>query len=232
VFTLKTNAMKKQILLYTVIICLFSFNSWTQKKDISLNEKKRDDSTNSLAIDDKIFHPNMKVKYYHVEEIVPMKFGGYKTVYDVTNPKLIRTYDLGPNNKRIVTPVFTEVKQPEKTVLKPDTALKTENAKISISDAPKKVDSYAYIDVIKTYERVAEKGYESVDMLKKMGDSYFFNDELDKAESCYSKLFSKTSNLEPEYYYRYSITLKSVGKIDKANEYLKKFNQLSSNNTR
>ncbi|PVX47889.1 hypothetical protein C8C85_3853 [Flavobacterium sp. 103] len=224
--------MKNQILLYTVIISLFSFNSWTQKSTVSLNEKKIGDSTNSLAMDDKIYHPNMKVKYYHVEETVPMKFGGYKTVYDVSNPKLIRTYDLGPNSKRIVTPVFKEGLQDEKTILKSDTTLKTENAKISISDAPKKVDSYAYIDIIKTYERVAEKGYESIDMLKKMGDSYFFNDELDKAEKCYGKLFSKTSDLEPEYYYRYSIALKSIGKTDKANEYLKKFNQLSSNNTR
>ena len=96
----------------------------------------------------------------------------------------------------------------------------------------KQYESLAYIDAAKTYERVAEKGYESIDMLKKMGDSYFFNDELDKAEKCYGKLFSKTSDLEPEYYYRYSIALKSIGKTDKANEYLKKFNQLSSNNTR
>jgi tetratricopeptide (TPR) repeat protein len=232
VFTLKTNVMKKQILLYNVIICLFTFNSWSQNNSISLNEKKIGDSTNSLVIDDKIFNPNMKVKYYHVEEIVPMKFGGYKTVYNVSNPKLIRTYDLGPNNKRTVTPVFAEGQQVEIVNLKSDTTLKIENAKISISDAPKKGDSYAYIDIIKTYERVADKGYESIDMLKKIGDSHFFNDELDKAEKCYGKLFSKTSDLEPEYYYRYSIALKSVGKIDKANEYLKKFNQLSSNNTR
>jgi tetratricopeptide (TPR) repeat protein len=207
-------------------------NSWTQIKMNSLNENKTSGSANSLAIDDKTFHPNMKVKYYHVEEIVPMKFGGYKTVYDVSNPKLIRTYDLGPNNKRIVTPVFVEGKQTQETTLKAETISINENAKLSISDAPKKVDSYAYIDIIKTYERVSEKGYESIDMLKKVGDSYFFNDEFDKAEKCYSKLFSKTSDLEPEYYYRFSIVLKSIGQTDKANEYLNKYNQLSSNNTR
>lgn len=224
--------MKKQILLYTVIISLFSFNCWTQKKAITLNEKKAKDSSNNLIIDNKIYNPNMKVKYYHVEEIVQLKFGGYKTTYDVVNPKLIRTNNLGPNGKRIVTPVYVEGQKPEKTVLKTDTTSKLETAKLSISDAPKKVDSYVNIDIIKTYERVADKGYESIDMLKKMGNSYFFNNELDKAEKCYSKLFSKTSDLEPEYYYRYSIALKSIGKIDMANEYLKKFNQLSSNNTR
>ena len=226
--------MKNKILLFSVIISLFSFNSWAQKKAISLNEKKIGGSqSNNLVMDEKIYNPNMRVKYYHVEESVPMKFGGYKTVYDVTNPKLIRSYDLGPNNKRTVTPVFVETKQIEQTTLKSDTILKSQNqTKISITEAPKKVDTYAYIDIIKTYERVAEKGYESIDMLKKMGNSYFFNDELEKAEKCYSKLFSKTSDLEPEYYYRYSISLKSIGKIEKSKEYLVKFNQLSSNNTR
>jgi len=226
--------MKNKILLFSVIISLFSFNSWAQKKTISLNEKKIGGSqSNNLVMDEKNYNPNMRVKYYHVEESVPMKFGGYKTVYDVTNPKLIRSYDLGPNNKRTVTPVFVETKQIEQTTLKSDTILKSQNqTKISITEAPKKVDTYAYIDIIKTYERVAEKGYESIDMLKKMGNSYFFNDELEKAEKCYSKLFSKTSDLEPEYYYRYSISLKSIGKIEKSKEYLVKFNQLSSNNTR
>lgn len=184
-------------------------------------------------MDDKTYNPNMRVKYYHVEEIVPMKFGGYKTVYDVTDSKLIRNYDLGPNNKRTITPVFEESKQGNQPILKSGTLLKIQNpAKILIAEAPKKADTYAYIDIIKTYERVADKGYESVDMLKKMGNSYFFNDELEKAEKCYSKLFSKTADLEPEYYYRYSIALKSIGKIEKSDEFLKKFNQLSSNNTR
>jgi tetratricopeptide (TPR) repeat protein len=213
---------------------LFSFNSWGQKNAVSLNDKKSGGSqSNTLVINDKIFNPNMKVKYYHVEETTQMKFGGYKTVYDVTNPKLIRTYSLGLNNTRIVTPIFEEGVQLEKTFLKSDTLIKIGNpSKILISETPKKADSYAYIDVIKTYERVSDKGFESLDMLKKMANSYFFNDEFEKAEKCYSKLFTKTTDLEPEYYYRYSIALKSMGKIEKADEYLKKFNQLSSNNTR
>jgi tetratricopeptide (TPR) repeat protein len=226
--------MKNPILLWAVIISLFSLNSWAQKNTISLNDKKGSGSqSNSLVITNTAFDPNMKIKYYHVEEITPMKFGGYKTVYDVTNPKLIRTYSLGPNNKRIITPVFMEGRQQEKTFLKSDTLLRMEKpSKISISEAPKKTDSYASIDVIKTYERVAEKGYESVDMLKKLANSYFFSDEFEKAEKSYSKLFLKTADVEPEYYYRYSIALKSVGKAEKSKEYLKKFNELSSNNTR
>jgi tetratricopeptide (TPR) repeat protein len=226
--------MKNLTIIFTVIISLFSFNSWTQNNAISLNDKKGNGlQSNNLMITDKMFNPNRKVKYYHVEEITSMKFGGYKTVYDVSNPTLIRSYDLGLNNKRIVTPVFAEGEQVEKTILKSDTLLRIKNSsKILISETPKKVDSYASIDIIKTYERVSEKGYESIDMLKKLANSYFFSDEFEKAEKSYSKLFTKTTDVEPEYYYRYSIALKSVGKTEKSNEYLKKFNQLSSNSSR
>jgi len=88
---------------------------------------------------------------------------------------------------------------------------------------------YVYVDVIKTYERMAEKGFKSIDMFKKMGDSYYSNFELDKAAKWYGELFDMTSDLEPEYYYRYAQSLESVGQIDKANETLEIFNQKSEN---
>lgn len=216
------------------IFCFFSFNSWSQRKTTASNEKKMDKSkTDSAIANSRIVNTTRKVKYYHVEEITPLKFGGYKTVYDVKDAKLIRTYDLGPNNKRIVTPVYEDEVQLEQQVpsLKADTLKKIPSASITISDKAKKTDSYAYIDIIKTYERVSDKGFESVDMLKKVADSYFFNDELEKAEKCYSKLFNLTTDLQPEYYYRYSISLRAVGKKEQADEFLKKFNQLSSNKT-
>src|SRR3990170_1894413 len=42
--------------------------------------------------------------------------------------------------------------------------------KARVTAADKKYDSYAYVDAIKTYERVAEKGYKSIDMFKKLGN--------------------------------------------------------------
>jgi tetratricopeptide (TPR) repeat protein len=104
--------------------------------------------------------------------------------------------------------------------------------KAKVSSEDKKSDNYAYIDAVKTYERVSDKGYKSVDMLKKMGNAYFFNEELDKAAKCYGELCDMTADLEPEYYYRYSIALKAIGENEKASEYLKKFNQLSGNHTK
>jgi len=223
--------MKNKMLLYTVTVCLFSFNSWAQTTT-TLNQKKADESKiNSISKNDKAYVTTKKIKYYHVEEIVPLKFGGYKTVYDVKDPKLIRTYDLGPNNRRIITPIYENEETVEhiEPTLKSDSLKKIETSTaLSISDAPKRANTFAYIDIIKTYERVSDKGYVSVEMLKKVADSYFFSDELEKAEKCYAKLFSLTTDLQPEYYYRYSIALKAMGKKEESSEFLKKFNELSS----
>jgi len=104
--------------------------------------------------------------------------------------------------------------------------------KSKVAAADKNYDSYAYIDAIKTYERVAEKGYKSVDMFQKLGNSYYFNSELDKAARWYGELFAMTSDLEPEYYYRYAQSLKSIGQNDKANEMLEKFYQKAGNDNR
>ncbi|UQD57115.1 flagellar motor protein MotB [Flavobacterium sp. K5-23] len=83
---------------------------------------------------------------------------------------------------------------------------------------------YAKIDVIKTYERVAEKGYKSIDMFKQIGDSHYSNFDFEKAARWYCELFAMTSNLEPKYYYQYAQSLKSIGEHDKANEIMGKFN--------
>jgi tetratricopeptide (TPR) repeat protein len=86
--------------------------------------------------------------------------------------------------------------------------------------APKK---YVYVDVIKTYERIALKGYKSIDMFEKIADSYYSNSNMVKAADWYCELFVLTSDLEPEYYYRYAQALTAIGQKDKASEILEKF---------
>ena len=62
--------------------------------------------------------------------------------------------------------------------------------KAKLANADKKYDNYAYIDAIKTYEKVAEKGYKSAPMFQKIGNAYYFNGELDKAVKWYAELFA------------------------------------------
>jgi outer membrane protein OmpA-like peptidoglycan-associated protein len=105
-----------------------------------------------------------------------------------------------------------------------------QQAKIESGD--KKYDNYAYIDAIKTYEKVAQKGYKSEDMFKKLGNSYYFNSEFEAAAKWYGELFAMNTELEPEYYYRYAQSLKSSGDGNKANKILDEFNSKFKNDNR
>ena len=101
-----------------------------------------------------------------------------------------------------------------------------------INAADKKYDSYAYVDAIKTYEKVAAKGYKSEDMFKKLGNAYYFNSDFQNAAKWYGELFAMNPNPEPEYYFRYAQSLKSTGDIAKANKLLEEFNAVSKNDSR
>ena len=90
---------------------------------------------------------------------------------------------------------------------------------------------YAYIDAIKIYESIAKKGFVNQELLERLGDSYYFNAEYDKAFIWYEKLFqSKEKEIQPEYYYRYALTLKSVGKYEQSDQMMDKFVEMAGGN--
>ncbi|WP_316635929.1 OmpA family protein [uncultured Flavobacterium sp.] len=101
-----------------------------------------------------------------------------------------------------------------------------------IKKAEKQYEKLAYIDAIKIYENVAEKGYKSVDLFQKLGNAYYFNAQLLQANKWYAELFLLKQTVDPEYYYRYSQTLKSIGDYDNANKMLDIFNEKNSNDLR
>ena len=98
-----------------------------------------------------------------------------------------------------------------------------QNEKPFITD--KISDKYAYVDVIKTYERIAAKGYKSVDLFQKLGNSSYSNYKLEKAATWYGALFAITSDLEPVYYYRYAESLRFICQNEKADAVIEKLNR-------
>ena len=96
----------------------------------------------------------------------------------------------------------------------------------------KEYGKYAYIDVIKTYERIYEKGYKSPDMLLKLGNAYYFNAELEKANKWYSELYTTSPEQEPEFYYRFAQTLRAIKENDKADAMMVMFGQKKNNDAR
>ncbi|WP_166925160.1 OmpA family protein [Flavobacterium poyangense] len=101
-----------------------------------------------------------------------------------------------------------------------------------VEAADKKYERYDYIDAIATYEHVAKKGYKDEKMFQKLANAYYFNAEFDKAEKWYKELFVMNQEQEPEYYYRYAQTLKSIGDYQKADKLMEEFNKKSGNDQR
>ena len=104
--------------------------------------------------------------------------------------------------------------------------------KLKVVKAEKDIDKFAYVDAIKTYERLFDKGYKSQEMLQNLGDAYYFKADLDNAAKWYTELFNLTQDVTPEYYYRYAQSLKAIKDYTKADEMLVKFNQKSGNDLR
>lgn len=304
--------MKTTTILTLIVFILFS-HEITAQSNTKLNN-------NDKELSDPI-SKDKKIKYYHVEEQINMRFGGSVTTYNVSDIRLISNNDLGPDNKRVVYIQYTDgttaeyiikskktalkhidprntviaLNKPNKpSIIRENTIVKEQKAtlikksnpvvtiikdkpkkriinnnstsividnkkniklskeedekklnemiyssievstakdnKIEDSSATKKKNYYAYINVIKTYEKVAEKGYKSVSLFKKLGDNFYFNNEMDKAARWYKELFAMNEDLDIELYYRYSNALKAVGQEENAKNLMKKFNQLIAKN--
>ncbi|MEP6803008.1 MAG: OmpA family protein [Flavobacterium sp.] len=110
--------------------------------------------------------------------------------------------------------------------------LNTFAQKTAINNANEKYEKYEYVDAIKVYESVANKGYKDEKMFQRLGNSYYFNGELIKALKWYDELFLMNEQQEPEYYYRYSQCLKSAGNYSKADIILEKFSKKITNDQR
>jgi len=104
--------------------------------------------------------------------------------------------------------------------------------KAKVAKADKEYDKFAYVEAIKTYERIFEQGYKTPDMLQKLGNAYYFKAELPTAAKWYAELFALTQDLEPEYYYRYAQSLKAVKDYTKADQMMALFNEKNGNDLR
>ena len=64
---------------------------------------------------------------------------------------------------------------------------------------------YILIDVHKTYERITNEGYESVEMYEYLGNYYFDRNNLKKSKLYFDKLFKKynLSQITPKSIERY-----------------------------
>ncbi len=93
-----------------------------------------------------------------------------------------------------------------------------------IQKANKDFDKFAYIDAREIYLKVVADGYESAEIYKKLGDTYYFNGDYTNAAKWYDKLVKQfPDQTEAVYYYRAGQSLKSLGKYSESDALLKDY---------
>ncbi len=95
--------------------------------------------------------------------------------------------------------------------------------------AKKFFDRTYYSEAIVLYQKLADDR-PSQEVIKNLADSYFYTNDLVKAQRYYRLLVKNyNNNLDREYYFRYAQTLKATNSFDDANEVLKEYYAKSSN---
>ena len=102
-----------------------------------------------------------------------------------------------------------------------------------VAKANEKYDEYSFSPAIDIYSRILKKGYVSADLLKKLGNAYYFNADYMEAAETYKRLVDNyPSDVSAEYYFRYAQTLKTLGDYGHSNAIMAKFTEATTGDIR
>jgi outer membrane protein OmpA-like peptidoglycan-associated protein len=94
-------------------------------------------------------------------------------------------------------------------------------------------ENYAFMDAIASYEDLVDNGLSDEEIYKKLGDANYMNAKYDEASEWYGKLVKLDNiNLDPDYYYRYAQTLKSLGNYEESDLWMEKFQNTAPDDLR
>lgn len=93
--------------------------------------------------------------------------------------------------------------------------------------------TYSFSPAIDIYQRVLDKGYETQELLQKLGNAYYFTSDYEKAAEIYKQLTEKyDKEVGPAYYFRYSQSLRSLGDYQNADTLMDKFTMMTQGDSR
>ena len=105
-------------------------------------------------------------------------------------------------------------------------------SKSLINDASRRYDNLAYIKTSEILLDVAREGYKSSDLFQKLGDSFYFNNNMSEAVRWYRQLIEINENVVPEYYFRYAQALKGIEDYEASDKWMIKFNGFNPSDSR
>ncbi|WP_298782167.1 LysM peptidoglycan-binding domain-containing protein [uncultured Polaribacter sp.] len=92
-------------------------------------------------------------------------------------------------------------------------------------------DDLLYAKAAKEYEFLLKKN-ETGHILKRLGDCYYNNVQMDKASKIYTKLFTSYVPQNLEYFFKYAQSLRAIGNFEESDLWLKKFHELNKKDSR
>ncbi|RNC91560.1 MAG: flagellar motor protein MotB [Allomuricauda sp.] len=94
-------------------------------------------------------------------------------------------------------------------------------------------ESYSFRPAIDIYKKVLDKGYVSSDLLKRLGNSYYFNAKYKEAAEVYKRLSDEfPEETSSEFVFRYAQTLKTLGQYDASDSLMVKFKEMTAGDGR
>ncbi|WP_299801333.1 OmpA family protein [uncultured Maribacter sp.] len=109
----------------------------------------------------------------------------------------------------------------------------TEAQERLIQKGNEKFDSYSFSPAIDIYKKVLDKGYVSADLLRKLGNSYYYNADYKEAAETYKQLVTDYSEeVTAEDYFKYAQSLKTLGDYDASSGVMNKFIEITKGDGR
>jgi len=102
-----------------------------------------------------------------------------------------------------------------------------------IEKGNEKFEAYSFSPAIDIYKKVLDKGYVSADLLRKLGNSYYYNADYKDAADTYKKLVAGyPEEITAEDYFKYAQTLKTLGDYDSSSTIMTKFIEITKGDGR
>ncbi len=102
----------------------------------------------------------------------------------------------------------------------------------SVKKALNDYDKFSYVKTTDILLKVAEDGYESADLFEKLGNAFYFNNEMADASKWYSRLMEMDRVIDPELYYRYAQALKFSERYTESDKWMERFAEARSEELR
>lgn len=93
-------------------------------------------------------------------------------------------------------------------------------------------EDFSYVKTSEVLLEVAEKGYKNKEILQKLGNAFYFNNNMEQAAKWYDELFKLNETVDSEIYFRYALALKSIGNYEASDKWMAKFNDIKPDDSR